>query len=282
MGSTAAEGLEEASGWIRHRAEGGVERLSAWFAGRAFSRHRHDTYAICLTDAGVQAFDYRGATRISTPGQVVVLHPDEAHDGRAAAPEGFGYRIIYLPPGRIAEAARAACGRPVPLPFVREPVAAQPTLARAVAEAFLDFPAPLEPLAVDALIEATARGLLAADPSARRPRRLPADAAAVERARAFLDAERRRVVASAELEAVSGLDRFTLARQFRQSHGTSPYRYLLLRRLDLVRPEIRAGRPLAAVALDAGFADQAHMTRLFRAAYGLSPTEFRALSLTRE
>ena len=53
--------------WIVHGAPGGgVELLRAWFAGRAYARHRHDTYAVCVTETGLQAFDYRGATRISS------------------------------------------------------------------------------------------------------------------------------------------------------------------------------------------------------------------------
>ena len=51
--------------------------LEAWLHGPAYHKHRHDTYAICLTTSGVLAFDYRGSGEISTPGQVVVLHPDE-------------------------------------------------------------------------------------------------------------------------------------------------------------------------------------------------------------
>jgi AraC-like DNA-binding protein len=258
---------------------GGIELLSAWFAGRAYTRHRHDTYAICVTDVGVQVFDYRGATRISTPGQVVVLHPDEAHDGRAGSVEGFGYRIVYVAPSRVADAARAICAAAVPLPFAREAVSSNATLAKAIADAFLNFPSTLEPLALDALIESLTRGLLQADPSLRRQqRRVSCDIRAVDRARQFLEAEKTRIVTSAELEEVSGHGRFSLARQFRQIYGTSPYRYLLMRRLDLVRSEIRAGKALAHIALDAGFADQSHMTRLFRATYGLSPSQFRVLS----
>jgi hypothetical protein len=100
----------------------GVQLLEAWFSGRGYDTHRHDTYAIGITRTGVQAFDYRGATRRSLPGEIVVLHPDEKHDGRADTPDGFGYRIIYIEPARIAEAARAIRGRATALPFVREPV----------------------------------------------------------------------------------------------------------------------------------------------------------------
>ena len=34
---------------------------------------------------------------------------------------------------------------------------------------------------------------------------------------------------------------------------------------------IRGGLPLAVAALEAGFADQSHMSRLFKRAYGLTP-----------
>jgi AraC-like DNA-binding protein len=79
------------------------------------------------------------------------------------------------------------------------------------------------------------------------------------------------------LEAVTGLTRYDLARQFRLLYGTSPYRYLLMRRLALAREQIARRRPLSEVALDAGFADQAHFSRLFKAAFGLTPARYRAL-----
>jgi AraC-like DNA-binding protein len=285
---SSREGLEQPCGrrggdWTCSTPPGGgVELLCAWFRGCAFTKHRHDTYAICLTDLGIQTFDYRGATRTSLPGQVVVLHPDEAHDGRAGSEAGFGYRIVYLAPSRVADAARSLSDAAMALPYVREPVSSNVILAQAIAHAFLGFPSALEPLAIDELIEGLTRGLLLADPSIRkRRRRVACDIPAVDRVRQFLEAAKTRIVSSDELEAVSGHGRFSLARQFRQRYGTSPYRYLVMRRLDLVRSEIGAGKALAPIALDAGFADQAHMTRVFRAAYGLSPSQFRTLSQPR-
>jgi AraC-like DNA-binding protein len=253
---------------------GGVELLRARFAGRAFAMHRHDTYAIGVTEVGLQAFDYRGRVEHARPGQVAVLHPDEPHDGRPGAPCGFGYRIIYVEPARIAEAVRAIRGRPSPLPFVREPVADNPTLARAVAAAFRSPP---EPLALDALVLRLAEGLLhgdAGEAPAGPPRGL--DHGALERTRAYLGS-RCGVVRSGELEAVSGLSRYELARQFRARYGTSPYRYSVMRRLDVARSRLRDGAALADAALAAGFADQAHLTRVFRSAYGLTPGRYARL-----
>ena len=278
---SAGAGLERScradAGWIASaRSTDGVELFRAWFAGAPYATHRHDTYAIGLTDSGVQVFDYRGRQRASRPGQVVVLHPDEAHDGRAGTAEGFGYRIVYVEPALLGEALRTLRGRAHPLPFVREPVSRHPVLARAVREA---FNGPLDALAIDALVADLAEGLLAGERENTTPqisRRV--DIRAVERARQFLDAERTRVVRSSELEAITGLTRYELARQFRIALGTSPHRYLLMRRLDVARARLREGcASISNVAAETGFADQAHFTRAFRAALGLTPGRYRAL-----
>jgi AraC-like DNA-binding protein len=279
LGRSAGEGLERscsAGDWLRARGPiGGIELLQAWFSGRGYVKHRHDTYAICLTEVGVQTFDYRGKVESSRPGQVVVLHPDEAHDGRAGAEGGFGYRQVYVDPACIADAVNVIRGRPTALPFVREPVSDSPTLAAAVSDAFRS---PLEPLARDTLVLRLAEGLLAQAQDAHStipPRRL--DHVALGRARAFLDSQRV-TVPSADLEAVTGLNRYELARQFRAMYGTSPHRYALMRRLDFARDQLRGGMPLAELALASGFADQPHFTRMFRSAFGVTPGRYARLN----
>jgi AraC-like DNA-binding protein len=257
--------------------EYGVEFLEAWFQGKAYQKHRHDTYAICLTTTGVQAFYYRGTSEISMPGQVVVLHPDEVHDGYAATQEGFGYRQLYVEPALIFEAVQTMGPHPCSLPFVRTPVTVSGKLAAAIIGA---FEGTREPLAIDSLIVQLAEGLMQADSSCQHvppPRYL--DVVALKRARQYLDAQKTRVVHSSELEAVTGLTRYELARQFRVMCGTSPYRYLLMRRLDLAREQLAQNRSLVEVALEAGFADQAHFSRMFKATFGITPARYRVLSM---
>jgi hypothetical protein len=157
---SAGEGLERScqgtAGWLASsRPAGGVELLRAWFAGEAYQKHRHDTYAIGLTDSGVQVFDYRGAVHASSPGQVVMLYPDEVHDGRAGAKTGFGYRIVYVEPFLLLDAVRSLRGRPSPLPFVSEPVSRNAMLSRAIDAAFRG---PLESLAWTASSSTWRRG----------------------------------------------------------------------------------------------------------------------------
>ena len=278
---SGGEGLERsctgtAGGWLAGpEPVEGVELLHAWLTTEVYQRHRHDTYAVGVTDRGIQVFDYRGASRVSTRGQVVVLYPDEVHDGRAGTGEGFGYRIVYVEPRHLAEALRALRGGPGPLPFVSDAVSANPSLARAVENAFRG---PLDSLSADGIVVDLAEALLGAErPDARPTVSRRVDIRAVERARQLLDAERTRTVHSSELETITGLTRYELARQFRTTLGTSPHRYLLMRRLALARDLIHAAHPLVDVAGEVGFADQAHFTRVFKSAFGLTPARYRAL-----
>lgn len=278
---SAGEGLERScqapgTGWLAtSRPADGLELFSAWFAGAPYQKHRHDTYAVGVTDSGVQVFDYRGAVHTSTSRHVVVLYPDEVHNGRAGTDAGFGYRIVYVEPYLLTDAVRTLRGKTRPLPFVREVVSTNAMLSRAIDAAFRG---PLESLAVDSLIVELAQGLMAAERGGASPvTSRHVDVAATERARQFLDAEKTRVVHSRELEAVTGLTRYDLARQFRIRFGTSPHRYLLMRRLELARDQLHDEHPLAEIAVDAGFADQAHFTRVFRSAFGLTPARYRRL-----
>jgi len=252
----------------------GVARLRARLQRAAHARHRHDTYTVALTESGVQEFGYRGSLHRSLPGQIVLLHPDEAHDGRAGTAAGFGYRTLYVEPSLLLDALHALAPRVATLPFVANPVRSDSELAAALATA---FDGPMEPLRAHELALAVAHAVVRADGRAPDAGKWALDDTALERVREHLEQHCQRVVRADELEALSGLSRFVLCAQFRQRFGTTPYRYLLMRRLERVRAGLRRGEPLAAVAADTGFADQAHMTRLFKAAVGFTPSLYAAL-----
>lgn len=254
----------------------GLQRLTARFGGHAYDLHRHETYAVGLTLWGAQSFHYRGSLRTSGAGQVMIIHPDEAHDGHAnrdrGVEQGFAYRMLYIDPGAISAALEGASP-----PFVPDVVADDPDLAALLKSAFADFPRALEPIEQDAVVARTAE-LLAARSDGKRPTRRAAARRGVALARDFLAAEAPRTVTSEELEGISGLDRFSLARQFRALYGTSPHRFQVGRRLQRAQAMIAAGTPLSETAAATGFADQSHLTRHFAARFGLTPGRWAALS----
>lgn len=254
-------------------APDGIERIEGRFSGNAYQPHRHDTYAIGVTLHGVQTFRYRGETRYSLPGQVMVLHPDEVHDGGAATEAGLRYRMLYLEPSLLSESPGRQ-GRP--LPFVREGVIDDASLRDALLTALGALDEPLDPLFLDDFVVRLADGLIRHSDELPRPSaRLRLRSARL--VRDYLEANALRHVHSHELEAVSGLDRFSLSRHFRAAYATSPHRFQLMRRLQCARAMIRAGDPLAEIAPATGFHDQSHLNRHFKNAFGVTPGRWAAL-----
>jgi AraC-like DNA-binding protein len=247
----------------------GIERVEAFFGGRAFEPHRHDTYAIGITTRGVQTFHYRGAQRCCLPGQLHVVHPDETHDGGPATAEGFGYRILYVEPALVQAALG---GRP--LPFVAEPVQEFLPPTEALRGLLEDIDEPIGDLG-----RAEAAVTIADVLSAAAGKTEPAGTVAlnaVSAVREHLAAHPAEETRSDVLERIAGIDRWTIARHFRAAFGTSPDRYRTMRRLEVARTAIANGAALADAAATAGFADQSHMTRHFKRAYGITPGRWAA------
>ncbi len=249
---------------IRSVQPGGIERIEAWFGSHGYDPHRHDTYSIGRTLAGVQSFHYAGSLRHGLPGNTLVLHPDELHDGMAGTDAGFRYRMAYVDPALIQNVLGGE-----PLPFIAAGLSSDPRLFHA-SEAFVQaVDHPLETLEEQDALYDLAMALRAVAGKPRGRKRL--DYRAAERARAFILEHLHTCITLEMLEHASGRERWSLSRDFRTLYGTSPYRFVTLRRLDRFRTLVLEGFTLVDAALVAGFHDQSHMTRHFTRCYGVPP-----------
>lgn len=253
--------------WIHRTSHGGIERIEAYFHAHAYDMHRHDTYAIGCTLSGVQSFHYRRSFVHSRPGRTIVIHPDEPHDGEAGTDRGFRYRMIYVAPALVQQVLG---GRP--LPFIDGGMSDDPRLHAAVGTLLLQLDGGGDSFEQDDALFDLAMALDAAC-GAKRARRT-GDYRAAQLARTCLHDAPDCAMSLDDLARVAGQDRWNLCRDFRHFFGTSPYRYLTMRRLERVRALIVRQVPLADAAASAGFADQSHMTRHFKQAYGLPPARW--------
>src|SRR5260370_5377396 len=220
----------------------GIERAEIYLSTCEFEPHRHDTYASGITTAGLQTFHYRGLRRICLPGQLHVLHPDEALDGAAGRDGGFGYRILYIPPELVRE---ALAGRA--LPFVADPIQQLVPAARLIASLLADIDEPITELSSADIAVAVADGLVSLSGHPARPK-AAIDTRALELARDYLATHAREQTSPSILETITGTDRFTIPRHFPWAFGTSPDRYRTVLRLALARAAIETGHSLARAA----------------------------------
>jgi len=78
-----------------------------------------------------------------------------------------------------------------------------------------------------------------------------------------------------DLAALAGVHASHVLRTFRQYHGCTVATYVRKQRLERARANIASSKlPLSSIALQAGFADQSHLTRAFRQAFGETPGQY--------
>ena len=109
-----------------------------------------------------------------------------------------------------------------------------------------------------------------AAPTAREMRRV------VEAIR-LVESDAGRPLELKEMAAVAGMSKYHFLRVFRRLTGVTPHQYLISARLRRAALALACSRrPVIAVALDSGFGDLSTFNKTFRAAFGLTPTQYRA------
>ncbi|MFZ5427021.1 MAG: helix-turn-helix domain-containing protein [Thermodesulfobacteriota bacterium] len=254
----------------------GVECLRAAWGDVRFERHFHQGYAVGVIESGALGFRYLGRDEVAWAGCVNMAVPGEVHDGHAASPDGWRYRMFYLDADVVERTVRdmgAPGERPPAFPGG---VIEDPRLARAIRSLHC---------ALDAggttLLERQGRmaGILAAWISRHSETRPAAPAAgtepaAVRRAREYLRENAVHAVPLSDLAEASGLSGYRLNRVFSRAVGLPPHAYQIRLRVERARELLAAGSAPAAAAIESGFSDQSHLTRHFKRITGFTPAAY--------
>jgi len=73
------------------------------------------------------------------------------------------------------------------------------------------------------------------------------------------------------------------ARSFKATFGMAPHKWLIGRRIELGKELLRqTAKPIADIAIQAGFRDQTAFTRTFRQVTGISPGQWRRYIAARD
>lgn len=258
-------------------SETGIETLRAHFEGHAYDPHWHDSYLVGVTEQGVQQFNCRRQRHSSTQGKVFMLEPGEIHDGEAPEDASFTYSSLYIDPQWLMRELRLVyegvpCGYEL---HFDASLAVDAPLAQAISAAFKALQSKelriVRQSALDALFDKLTHHVRWRMRMGGSPR-LPSVAL---RARDYLHAHMAEDVGLDDLARVVGTDRFRLTRAFKAAFGMPPHAYFIQLRLARARRMLALGVSPAAAAADLGFADQSHLGRWFRRAYGLTPAHYR-------
>jgi AraC-like DNA-binding protein len=247
------------------------EVLHASFARHAYPPHVHDVWTLFLVDDGAVRYDLDRHEQAALPTMVSILPPHVVHDGRPATEAGYRKRVIYLEADVL--------GVDLVGPAVDRPWLSDDALRRHVSrlhDALACADAALDAETRLAFVAERIRSALGHDGATPAPQ---PDPVAAGRLRDYLDGHLFEPVTLEDAAAAVGSGQTHVARSFVEAFGISPHAYVVGRRLEAARDRILAGQPLADVAAEVGFYDQAHLTRRFRRFLGTTPGRFREGSL---
>ena len=249
----------------------GIDAMTA-VSDRSFPRHTHDQYGLGVVDTGGHASLSDRRQVEAGPGTLIAVNPGEVHDGRPMHGRPRAWRILYFDVS-LLQRLRTEVGACRSGSFAFASAAfADPPLRSLFNALFALMTTPALPLGElrceSGLLRLAAR--LAGPPPAAQATGYAARAA-VRRATELIEAELAGDLRLERLAAAAGMSRFQLLRAFTAAFRMPAHAYIIQRRLAQARRLIRSGTALSDAALQSGFSDQSHLTRLFLRAYGVTP-----------
>jgi AraC-like DNA-binding protein len=227
----------------------------------------------------VERFYYRGAMHSVGAGAVIVINPDEIHDGHAAQPaRGWSYRVFYPSVALMQQIAFQMSGQRHHFsgtPHFAQPIMQDPDLATLLIDAHAAQEFAASTMKRQSQLYLAFGLLLERHASNQIITRAPSDAQrAVERARHHLEDHFEQPITLDDLAAFAGFSPFHLLRVFRGRFGMSPHRYLTYVRVKHAKDLLASGFPIRDVAHATGFTDQSHLTRRFKGVVGVTPGQY--------
>lgn len=254
-----------------------IEARSIDNAGEVhYAKHAHETFSIgALTAGSCTYLNGRTRQRISA-GVVVLMNPGDVHACNPIGREGWSYRMLYVDLPWLVNiqrdlgVSRDSNFRPFSITATTKSLL-YCGLNRLYG-VLIDRQA--EPLQKqEAALAYMTAVQLACSPAKHVERRRPRS---IARAAELIRDNYKQPLKLKDLCSAAGLSASYLIRAFRDEYGMTPHAYLVNCRIEFARAQLRKGRSIAAVALDAGFADQAHLQRAFKRIVAATPGQYRS------
>ncbi|OAJ60519.1 AraC family transcriptional regulator [Paraburkholderia ginsengiterrae] len=240
-----------------------------------YAKHSHETFSIGAVTGGRSVYVNRHAREWIGAGAVVMMNPDDVHACNPVADERWSYRMLHVDVAWLTKLQHD-------LGFSGNQAFRAFSQTMTLDEALFDGLNRLYTILVDhdadmLRKESAAITFFSEVQHSLNPAAPPDYDASrqITRAAEFIAENCTRSLKLEEVCEAAELSPSHLIRAFKQRYGMTPHAYLINRRIQYSRAQLRRGRVIADVALDAGFADQAHLQRTFKRLVAATPGQYR-------
>ncbi|MFM0343845.1 helix-turn-helix transcriptional regulator [Paraburkholderia sp. RL17-347-BIC-D] len=241
-----------------------------------YAKHSHETFSIGAVTGGRSEYLNRHAREWIGAGAVVMMNPDDVHACNPVADERWSYRMMHVDVAWLT-------GLQHELGFSENHAFRAFSQTLSTDAELFDGLNRLHAILVDddtdtLRKQSAAITFFSEVQNKLNPAVLPDHDASrqLTRAAEFIAENCTRSLKLEDICEAADLSASHLIRAFKQRYGMTPHAYLINRRIQYSRAQLRRGRVIADVALDAGFADQAHLQRIFKRLVAATPGQYRS------
>ncbi|MGY3571065.1 AraC family ligand binding domain-containing protein [Vibrio paucivorans] len=252
-------------------ADSSLNLIEANYHKFAFQRHYHLDYHIGLITQGEQKFHTKGSSHHVGSGQIVIMPPDELHDGHSQLDSGYQVRVFAIEPHWLSDLAdlkqSGQMMRFNQLIISDRAVFSQLfNLHRALSQDNLSQ------LEKDCLPYQGLSHLFTHYGSVQQKDPIALGNQSLATLKDYLLANLDQAVRLDQLSDLCQLSPTQFQRHFKAKTGFTPYAWLSRLRLEQGMKLLKSGCKGTQVAHQVGFYDQAHFSKAFKMTYGVSPS----------
>ncbi|TBN35394.1 AraC family transcriptional regulator [Pseudomonas sp. BGI-2] len=240
-----------------------------------YTRHAHEHFSIGAITAGRSTYLHEQAQFQVSAGTVVLMNPDDVHACNPIDNQPWSYLMLYVETPWLTD-LQHQFGFSQELAFRRFSVThtRDVNLFAGLNDLYEILVDPLQ----DVLCKHSAAVEFFTDVQQRlnpidQPLREPNFK--LERAADYIRDHCTRQLKLEDICEAAQLSPSYLIRAFKHHYGMTPHAFLVNRRIQFARDQLRNGKLIADVALEAGFADQAHFQRVFKQHLAATPGQYR-------
>ncbi|MGF1693338.1 AraC family ligand binding domain-containing protein [Photobacterium kagoshimensis] len=251
-----------------------INLIDAHYQSFAFKRHYHLDYHLGLITHGQQQYFYQGAKHIAGAGQLVIMPPDEIHDGQPKEQSGYRVKVFSITPNWLSQQAEEVSGK-MHYSFPQNNIADQP-LFHQLTQLHQQLDNPLiSQLARESLPIESFSYLLTHYGQVRETPITALGSKDLRQLRDYVMAHLDQKIGLEDLATLCNLSPSQMLRQFKKATAMTPYAWLARLRLEHAMALLKAGFSSTEVAYHVGFYDQAHFANAFKQTYGIAPSHIK-------
>ena len=276
MKPTAAKDADKAPRFWRDDALPFIEARSI-ADGRevCYTRHAHEHFSIGAITAGRSTYVHEHSECEVSAGTVVLMNPGDVHACNPIDDQPWSYLMLYVDTPWLTD-LQHQLGFSSDLAFRRFSTthtgdASLFTGLKALYEVLVDTEQDVlskHSAAVEFFTDVQQQ-LNPGDQPLREPN------FKLERAADYIRDHCTQLLKLEDICEAAQLSPSYLIRAFKQHYGMTPHAFLVNRRIQFAQDRLRSGHLIADVALEAGFADQAHFQRAFKQHLAATPGQYR-------